>query len=390
MAGREFVIQELNTIGGSPPPGGTFERFVWTAKNHNIPFSPWSFGLTQRTVRTDYPGADDPTEQVLGPNYDSFTLQGVWDDRYNAPALNPQNAEDRAIINQAGNLFGGRPGAARKARDKQGGYAIREWRRMEALVRRGNQVRITFEEITIQGLITDLEISYRRSWDIGYAFTFSPHHRQPGGRFALSRSPRSVLNSKQLRNEVSDEVDVALAFHARAPRPRIKGTLYPDVDAQVDAWSANLLVIDDAIEQRNLSLDTEPGGGLLRLAANFFTMATISVTLIDELEALDSAEAMDFEAGVDVLDYDVWARGLQDQARRILVAAERAASELVQRAEPNSLALYQPDAGESLYNVSNRFYGTPHNWRTIASRNGLDSLLLAGTEILIIPEVTQR
>ena len=381
MPGAEFIIEEINTLGGARPVDG-FQKFVWTAKNRNIPLRPWTFGVTQRTIRTDYPGADDPTEQMLGPNFTEFTLTGKWDDRYN-PVLDfdLNNPDDLAIIrNRDG------PGA----RSLQGGYAELEQFKFENMVRRGNQIRITFERLTSLGVITNCDFEYRRDWDIGYTFTFSPHHRQPGGFFALKRSPRSVLNATQLREEVAELVDEALAIHDDAPQSRITGTTFATVDVLVDTYITQLASIDLSIEKRLLTPEVEANSSLLRLAAYFFSMATTSVNLIDALEKLDSSEALDFESGIGQLNYDVWARGLMDTARKIVVSSQRAASQLQQRAKPGALALYSPPSGQSLYEVSNRFYGTPHNWRLIATRNNLDSLILDGTELLVIPEATGR
>lgn len=376
MPSRDFIIEEIPSIGGAPPPGGAYARFVWTARGRSIPLGAWVFGIQQATVRTDYPGGNDPTEQVLGPRFTPFTLRGRWDDRYNplaaVPAAVAQNAD----------------GAA--ARAALGGYAEREWKRFEALVARGNIARITFEGITVQGIITNAEFTYRRSWDIGYQFEFSPHHRQPGGPFAVRRSPRTTLSASQLKRELDEVVQAALAYHSRAPAGRMVDTLFIDADELVTDWLDTVAAISAAISVRQLSLEGEGDNSLLRLAALFFRMSTVAGDILSLLSSTDSSEALDSELGIAALDFDVWSRGLQGEARRMIVVGQRAADELRQRARPNAQVLYRPQAGESLYAVSNRFFHTPHNWRLIARRNDLDSLVLTGDELLVIPEVTGR
>jgi nucleoid-associated protein YgaU len=54
-------------------------------------------------------------------------------------------------------------------------------------------------------------------------------------------------------------------------------------------------------------------------------------------------------------------------------------------AKGSTRALYRPRAGESLYAISNQFYGTPHQWRQIAEVNGLYGMTLTGEELLTIP-----
>jgi hypothetical protein len=122
----------------------------------------------------------------------------------------------------------------------------------------------------------------------------------------------------------------------------------------------------------------------------FYTMGTTGQELLDLLYATDADEALNYENGEGVLLYNLWARGLMYQARRMVVVGRRAAGELQQRAEPNALALYRPEAGEHLYAISNRFYRTKESWRAIAKRNGLTTYTLTGEELLVIPEVTER
>jgi hypothetical protein len=372
MPGSTFLIEELNLLGGAQPPGG-FQRFEWSEQRQSIPTRPWSWGVHQRTVRTDYPGADDPTEQVLGPNFTPFTVEGVWDDRYNPIQTGVEFVD------------GERTGFL-----DPGGYAVDEWRRFEAMVRRGNVVRITFEAVVIQGVITDFEVDYHHGNRIGYRFTFSPHHRQPGGFFAIRRSPRTVLNASQLRDEVSTELAEAFALHERAPSTMLVTSLFLDADALMTTWADDLAMIDTAIEQRRLTPEVEPTAALLRIASLFYGMSTTGQALLALLYQTDADEALTYESGDGALLYNLWARGVMYQARRVALVSRRAASELQQRAEPNAIALYRPQEGEHLYEIANRFYRTKSSWRHIAKRNGLVSFTLEGTELLIIPEVNER
>lgn len=97
------LLIEEQRVGG---PGAEFE---WTPENRALPLGAWELPVVQRSVRHEYPGATEPSEQVLGPAYEPMTLSGVWDDRY--------------------------MGA---------GAALEEWRDFEAMVKRGNRVRLSF------------------------------------------------------------------------------------------------------------------------------------------------------------------------------------------------------------------------------------------------------
>ena len=158
----------------------------------------------------------------------------------------------------------------------------------------------------------------------------------------------------------------------------------------VTDWATQLSVIDAAIEQRNLALESEANLALLRLGAAFLAMSDTAAGVIDLLKGQTSLLGLDVEQPVAVMDFDVWSRAMMSSSRNIVVVTQRAASEIRQRARPNAIALYRPQEGEHLYSVSNRFYRTPHNWRVIYERNGLESTTLTGEELLIIPEATGR
>ena len=372
MPGDTFRIIELNPGGGAEPPGFPIV-FEWTAANRNIPERPWTFGIKQRTMRTDYPGGDDPTEQVLGPNFTPFTLTGRFDDRYNPlaaanPDLGPE--ANREVIN---------------------GYARAEMERLETLVRRGNPVRITFENITIQGIITDLEFQYMRRSLVRYSFTMSPHHRAPVGFFSIRRSPRGVLNADQLRDDVSRVLNAMLERHARAPVARISGDLYIDVDQGVRNIQSLIERVNDSIEQRNVSETREANLALLEIGSRFLEVVTAANDIKNMFRDRTTLNSLDFDdSAIDVLNFNVWAKYMSSLAREMIVVANRSASQVAERAEPRALALYRPSSGEHLYEISTRFYQTPYSWQLIYERNGLTSTVLNGSELLIIPESTAR
>lgn len=348
-----FVIQELPAQGSKENRDAI--RFEWDRRHRNIPRQPWTFPKTVTTSRTDYPGTvNDPTEQVLNVHFDPFTLEGRWSDKFNGP-----------------------------------GYAIRTLRKFEDLVDAANLVQFTFGSIFFVGLITNLTPTYLRDQEIRYAFTVSPHHRQPGKR--AGRSPRTVLNAAQLQTESQNVLDAAEAAHARAPLFFVTGSLYADVTAELAVWTATLSSIDDTINQRVVLPDFEPSSALRRLAALFRLLKATGETLRTLVRNVRSDTDLGFISGASTLNFDAWVHAIAAESRRMMIHGERSGRELESRADPVAIALYRPHAGEHLMKISNRFYNTPFNWRRIATRNKLgNTTTLTGEELLIIPEATAR
>lgn len=353
MAEREFTITELKRAGD----GGYVDapvKFVWTNTNYAAPRGSWKFGLEQRSVREDYPGTEEPVEQVLGPNYKEFELQGCWDDRY--------------------------AGA---------GFALQTYRAFEALVQRGSLCRFEFETISMVGLIKNADFDYRRSTYIMYSFTVSPHYRVSGGLVTgttIRRKPAAAFKP------VTEYRDVALAntlsmesVFSTTPRMFILGTTVADTKGIMQSLRGAADSITEAVAQR-LDPTIETFEALRRIANSLAVVKGAAAGMLTQMSALKTSVNMTFDNAVNSLDFDVWRTDLSRYARTLALTGHQGRDEINRRAEPKAVALYRPRKGESLYSISQRFYGTPSMWRLISTRNGLTSMTLQGTELLIIPE----
>ena len=87
-----------------------------------------------------------------------------------------------------------------------------------------------------------------------------------------------------------------------------------------------------------------------------------------------------------LLSFESWVRSTRAAARAVRFEAIKAVKEMRKRFKPKSSRLYRPHQGESIFAISNRFYGTPTAWRLIAERNKIDYFEFTGDEILVIPE----
>lgn len=357
MSKYDLQIFEIGVDGQAPigpePIDGWFGA-GYSAEDHTIPAGVWEFGVQQRTVRTDYPGGVRPTEQVLGPAYTPFTLSGQWRDSY------------------AGE-----------------GFANYEWKRFEEFVKRGNMARIIHGDVFFDGIITELTIRYQNEHEIGYSFTFSPHHREPGGFFSSQVVSRKTLNAKQLLAPVVNVYAQAVERHADAPRYAVSSDTFNDLDLKVGAWETTIADISNVIDQRALLPELEPKAALLRLASQFYSLATVADEIVTIANPLAAPADLVWHTGETEILFDYWLRGLAGLARTMMVYAQQAAADLQSRAAPDIIQLYRPKQGENMYSISNRYYGEHAGWRIIARRNGLNSFYMSGDEILLIPATTE-
>ena len=365
-----FTITEMGQIGGvrgGRPDGGEAEIFEWTSDRRPqdtvrggaraIPTIPWLQGLAIRMERTDYTGAKTPTLQLLGSGYEPQTFNGTWDDRYNFR-----------------------------------GYAVQEQRRFEAMTKRMNLVRVSFQEQTFEGVIKNVRSVYLRDGKIRYSFEFEIYDRA-GSVDVSDRSPKGPKSPTEAYDDLNDAMNAVLLLDEETRQSDgLESAMNTDTTDTVKAALSNMAqgrnALGDTLDQRELSVEagrdfTSP---FRRIGTQFRTVSAEAFGLIQTLQEVRSDTEMSARTVMGVLAFEEWSRSLRFQARVLMNNSSEAASEMDEREEPNVTRVYRPSAGESLYAISRRFYGTAHAWRLIADRNNLDDFELSGDEILIIPE----
>lgn len=375
MAKGLFKVQELPKKGlfHSSLNLGSGEHFEWTADREaedpvaggarSTPHGTLNIGGSLRRVRTDYPGALLPSEQILGPTQKDQAFEGVWDDRYNFR-----------------------------------GFAVALMRRFEAMCRRGNPVRVSFQRQVFEGIIFDWDFPYKGDWLVGYKFVLSVHNRVDDGAVVASTTslPASISGLTRIQptvpsvSEAAADTDLmtvaALDVHQKAPRARLVEGLADGMDqvlgALVTARDEALRTIDGRPQRPELV----PLDKFRRLASQLRQIKSTAVDLVYTLGDVRSDLSMDAQAAIDVLDFEDWSRGLRFAARGVMGTSSFAAASVEQKVKPRAVRLYRPHQGESLYSISRREYGTPHAWSLIAERNNLKTFNLTGEEVLIIPE----
>lgn len=318
------------------------------------PQGSWDITARIRTKRTDYPGTLVPSEQVLGAHYEPFTLTGVWDDRYNYD-----------------------------------GYAQATWAAFDAMVKRGNLCKFSFENVVFHGIITGFSAQYKGRWRVSYSFEVSPHSRD-------SETVRIVQRGNQTQPvaELYNKVDGSIAALQQTNRDRddsrFAGTVLADTDTAIED-------IDTARSELSLRLDFSETFPVELSVAQWESISTQFATIQISCDLVLDAT---FDARADVsvtapsvtamLRFEGWHRGVRARARLTKYNAFLAARELRRRAKPKAAVLYRPKRGESIFAISNKFYGTPKSWHIIADRNRIAYYEFEGTEILVIPEVGQK
>jgi len=381
MAAGVFIIEEIRAVGAVTvndiaPSGG--EKFVWVSDAtppvglaggaRACPRGIWTIGGRTRSVRTDYPGATLPSEQVLGVEQKNQVFEGIWQDKYNFTSA-----------------------------DGTPGYAISEMRRFEAMCQRGNKCRISFQGEAFEGLITEWDFPYRADFEISYKFTVSVHARVDDPNAAAAsgifsqvsvrrkRIGNVVLTPQDLFNGVDKLAQLLFEEHAVVPRRDLVASIADDADKALGDVAA-------ARDRAAKTLD-EPAKQVGRMqsiarraATQLREIRSTALAFIDSMATVRSDTTLGAQSVKGVLDFEEWSRATRYHARLLVGQSDRAAREADKRAKAPALRTYKPRAGESLYAIAQRFYGTPTAWAFIAERNRLPTPTLTGDETLLLPE----
>lgn len=369
-----FTITELRRTGGVSvgAAGATVgEVFRWTGVAEDgtaqdslegtdqrprggtraIPRGERTIGGKQRTVRTDYPGAKVPSEQVLGPVLKPQRYSGVWDDRWNYP-----------------------------------GYALEEAQRFEAMCERGSLVRITMGSRSFEGIIDDWDVVDRVEWQMAYSFQVSVHAKVDSPNDANRVDSTAVERPAQLLDDVDFATQAMLDSHREAPTGNLVDATGDETEAAVMQMARSRDALAASFDVNDLRPNLEPIATTRSVATRFRMAQGDAFELINIMAEYRSDTQLTARTAMAVLNFECWSRSMRYQARLVMYNSRQGALACDDRADAPAARMYRPRAGESLYAISRRFFGTPWAWRAIADRNSLRTLTMTGEELLIIPE----
>jgi hypothetical protein len=264
-----------------------------------------------------------------------------------------------------------------------GGFAIDTKRRFEAMFRRGNPVRLEWRDFSYEGVITACSFNIIHRWTIEYEFTTSVHLCVDDDESPAQ--PETSLSADALTGEKDEFTALVESMNAAQP-PSMAGSIAEDVDEMIANVVTESIRVDETISLRTLGTSVEPLDALQRIGSAFRATADAANTATSLLNPLRSDTALGYQTAIQVLTFESWVRGTAYACRRLVSATINAARSMEKRRAPDAIAIYRPYRGESMYDISRRFYQTPFAWRIISERNNLSDWNLTGSEILIIPE----
>lgn len=351
----EMLVTELRRAGDGALEDSSV-AFKFTGNEHSAPLDEIEMHLKTNTSRHELPGGNDVVEHVMASTWQPFDVHGEWNDMW-------------------GNRFGG--GIIRT-----GAYAFTMYQEFAEMVSRGSFVRLEIDALSFVGLITDLYLTYRTKSRIAWKFTISPHQnntvkktRRPDRGLKLQSIPKWIEDMKTRRDELDDLFGKAKKLSFKTP--------------QIDDFTRHLLDINDALDRLqgigSDSFHTDTTDKLLLMATTFRRLGGAAQQGWLALNRVASPFNIAYQSVLQSVKHAEWISSTATSLAKTIGLSRTASLDMNRRAGKKPRAIYYPKAGESLERISVRFYGTAASWRLIYDANNLSSLVLSGTEELVIP-----
>lgn len=362
-ATRRLTITEMKRVSGgafsSLQPTGVEFRF--TREDFSAPRGPQEFGLNMRTSRQDLPGSEDPVEQVLGWNYTEFTVSGVWDDRYAGKGFAEQTRKD-----------------------------------FQEMVKRGNMVKYQFEQISVFGIIKNFKTNYKRQDLQGYNFTISPHYRFEGETIRTNANPlnkvtldpKSSVAKARAALEAIKAAQLLATLNANSRVQQLLNSgIFATIGSAIGTVETSVANAENIVNNEILKPGLDAANALNRGAQAMQSVKTACSAVLSTTRHIAASVLMSTDSIYSTLQLENWGRSIASTTRQLIVSAEQSRLDFQTRAQPKPAKLHRVRQGESLYQISNLYYGTPHHWRDILTANHLSTIVLIGGELLVIPSI---
>jgi len=328
------------------------------------PLQPFEYGGEQRIVREEYPGSSEPTVHVLGPKEGPVTIKG------HLKTNKFRSADDEQI---------------KKLRAAAEEYA----QLIDAMRIRGNLVKIQLGEWIRWGFIekSNFKIFTLQNIDYDITFNITGFNKPKGWRLLLAQDTEPIKANK----DVTDFAQSVLAQASNMP-----------AEMPLDASEIINGIISNVAEA--VKKVTDFTDGIINDANKLVGSANRAIGLIKNARTTISRSkrqlgALSLSAQALSSSFDAAAKGAIGQLKStdhvaktignfsslaLLLASLQARFASFTTQTPFRRHLVK--VGDTLNNISMKYYNTGDNWKKIYDHNKLSSTVLTVGSVLEIPK----
>lgn len=326
-----------------------------------LPYRPLTFEGSMRAEFTWYPGNPVATVQMLGSQEGSTSINGMWKDRFLKSMTDPIGPIPALPVQ-------GRQGSAYY----DGNLLIDVYdlvRIVDSFRRRGQLLKVTWDEFVRHGIMTKFRHSWLRREDVEWEMDFqwiSQGDPIIPVAFALDLDILGMVN--QIAGLVNDLVSVVQAGFA------LVNSMVNAINTIIDTITQAVASLMDIAKQAVKAL-LSPLEVARAVKAGFQTLAGQGRELARVVDSLPAkAIQLSHEAG---LISQAQAEKASKWVSDVKISARRLVSEVIlhkDKIDANQDKQSQPKIvtareNQNLRDLTTRYYGTPHEWKRVRQYN---------------------
>lgn len=352
------------------------EQMELQLKGRALPYQPFTLEGSMRAEFTWYPGNAVATVQMLGAEEKPSTIEGMWKDRF----IKNLTDENKQVIPTGVANFNGQ--------------AVADVFALVAAVEKirlaGQLVRVEWDSITREGILRGFQQSWVRREDVKWQMTFEWASRgEAQVSVTLPSSPSPDAFSKQL-SSLSDTLFTATKLPAEF-------SVVEDFTAAVEGPLADIVAAVAQVQaavKNSVSQVLSPVDAAQRTLAAVQTVKTAASTIVDVVDSFPPVQLIKTfdlsELGLsDALVASNYGRSVREAARNLLLTAADQSDTLgtVSR-EEELVASFVSRSPIDLRHISQKYYGTPNEWRRLLTYNGFNSSIIPLGTLVMVPKIT--
>lgn len=337
-----------------------------------LPYQPFELEGTMRAETTWYPGNAVATIQMIGAEEKPTVVKGMWKDKF----IKSQTDEGKTVNPSGVALFNGTQVA-----DTFSLAAAVEKMRLA-----GQLVRVEWDSFVRDGIIKRFRQSWVRredlEWEMEFEWVSRGEKQSPVTLPANPSADSFVANLAQLFNTLNDAID-EVVFGVNAEFTQKINGFASTIETAITELQAG---VQNAVLQVSSPLDAATRA--LTAVVSIKDAAQGIKDLVEQTPLRSLRQDQEVLGLGDTLISDDYSRSIKDAARQIQLSAADQADTLSDDVnQTDLLASFVARAPTDLRDISQKFYGTPDEWRSLLQFNVLDSSKVDVGDLILVPRL---
>lgn len=343
-----FIIEELTGLQRSLVLTG------WALPRQGV-----GFGRKNRVKKRWYAGNPQATQQILGPELTSTTIEGTWSSRYLPGQVvvagfdQPDTAEALVAV-------------------------------FEDIARSAQTLRVQWGTVVRIGVISDFTPTWTRPEDVAFSIEFDWSGEEPG---RVRAGPIEVEDDRVRASMVRLDDESVLEPPSVVDAAFLVGETTATTSDRIGDVRRSVVGVLFAIGDLREALGDQiaPARAVVDLVE---TVRTTSGELITQLVDIPYIYSCVTDDVISVLNTETWRRTMASRASEVRSASLYKAVEVDRIPRPPTQQVVTVRSGQSLRDIAVQVYGDSDGWERIADANNLVSSQVAPGTVLVIPPST--